>query len=106
MRAWRLHELGAPEDVLRLEDVDPPTPGPGQVRLEVDATGLNFFEDLLCRGQYQERPPLPLTPGAELCGRVVEVGDGVTVPVGTRVLGLAAWPYGGLAEQALAAMVF
>ena len=103
MRAWRLHELGAPADVLRLEDgVEPPTPGPGQVRLEMAATGLNFFEDLLCRGQYQEKPPLPLTPGAELCGRVAEVGEGVDLAVGARMIGMAAWPHGGLAEQALA----
>src|SRR5437016_8781108 len=102
MRAWRLHELGAPADVLRLEDgVEPPTPGPGQARLEMAATGLNFFEDLLCRGQYQEKPPLPLTPGAELCGRVVEVGEGVDLPLGARMIGMAAWPHGGLAEQAL-----
>lgn len=102
MRAWRLHELGAPADVLKLEDgVDVPVPGPGQVRLEMAATGLNFFEDLLCRGQYQEKPPLPLTPGAELCGRVVEVGEGVDLPVGARMIGMAAWPHGGLADQAL-----
>ena len=103
MRAWRLHELGAPADVLKLEDgVDVPAPGPGQVRLEMAATGLNFFEDLLCRGQYQEKPPLPLTPGAELCGRVAEVGEGVDLPVGARMIGMAAWPHGGLADQALA----
>jgi NADPH2:quinone reductase len=103
MRAWRLHELGAPADVLKLEDdVEPPRPGPGQVRLQMAATGLNFFEDLLCRGQYQEKPPLPLTPGAELCGRVVEVGEGVDLPVGARMIGMAAWPHGGLAEEAVA----
>ncbi|HEV7864142.1 MAG TPA: NADPH:quinone oxidoreductase family protein [Acidimicrobiia bacterium] len=102
MRAWRLHEHGAPADVLTLEDgVEPPTPGPGQVRLQMAATGLNFFEDLMCRGQYQEKPPLPLTPGAELCGRVVEVGEGVDLPIGVRMIGMAAWPHGGLAEQAL-----
>ena len=102
MRAWRLHELGAPADVLRLEDdVEPPTPGPGQVRLEMATTGLNFFEGLMCRGQYQEKPPLPLTPGAELCGRVVETGEGVDLPLGARMIGMAAWPHGGLAEQAL-----
>jgi NADPH2:quinone reductase len=102
MRAWRLHELGAPADVLKFEDgVDSPRPGPGQVRLEVACTGLNFFEDLLCRGRYQEKPALPLTPGAELCGRVVEVGEGVDLPVGARVIGMAAWPHGGLADEAL-----
>jgi NADPH2:quinone reductase len=97
-----MHEFGAPADVLTLEDgVEPPTPGPGQVRLEMAATGLNFFEDLMCRGRYQEKPPLPLTPGAELCGRVAEVGEGVDVPLGARMIGMAAWPHGGLAEQAL-----
>jgi len=109
MRAWRLHELGAPADVLNLEeDVEPPRPGPGQVRLEMAATGLNFFEDLMCRGQYQEKPPLPLTPGAELCGRVAELGEGVDLPLGARMIGMAAWPHGGLAEQALgiASMLF
>src|SRR5256714_14535647 len=101
MRAWRLHELGAPADVLRLEDgVEPPNPGPSQVRLEMAATGLNFFEDLLCRGLYQEKPPLPLTPGAELCGRVVEVGEGVDLPLGARMIGMAAWPHGGPADPA------
>ena len=102
MRAWRMYELGAPADVLTLEDgVEPPAPGPGQVRLEMAATGLNFFEDLLCRGLYQEKPPLPLTPGAELCGRVVEVGEGVDLPLGARMIGMAAWPHGGLADHAL-----
>ena len=100
MRAWRMYELGAPADVLTLEEgVEPPAPGPGQVRVEMAATGLNFFEDLLCRGLYQEKPPLPLTPGAELCGRVVEVGEGVDLPLGARMIGMAAWPHGGLAEH-------
>jgi len=97
-----MYELGAPADVLTLEDgVEPPAPGPGQVRVEMAATGLNFFEDLLCRGLYQEKPPLPLTPGAELCGRVVEVGEGVDLPLGARMIGMAAWPHGGLADHAL-----
>jgi NADPH:quinone reductase len=103
MRAWRLHELGAAVDVLKLEDgVETPKPGPGQVRLQMSATGLNFFENLLCRGQYQEKPPLPLTPGAELCGRIVEVGEGVDLPLGARMIGMAAWPHGGLADEAVA----
>jgi NADPH2:quinone reductase len=108
MRAWRLHELGDPAEVLRLEDVESPSPGPGQVRVAVAAAGLNFFDDLVCRGQYQDRPALPFTPGAEFVGRVLEAGEGVDVPAGARVVGMAAWPAGALAEEALgdARMIF
>ena len=74
MRAWRVHELGDPADVLRLDDVKEPAPGPGDVAVEIAACGLNFADLLLCRGQYQQRPALPFTPGLETSGRIVEVG--------------------------------
>jgi NADPH2:quinone reductase len=102
MRAWRVHELGDPAEVLRLEEVEPPRPGPGQLRVAVDAAALNFFDALQIRGLYQERAPLPFTPGGEICGRVVEAGEGVDAAVvGRRVIGMAAAPAGGLAEEAL-----
>jgi NADPH2:quinone reductase len=90
VKAWRVHELGEPIDVLRLEDVEPPTASEGQVLLDVEAVALNFPDVLLCRGQYQEKPPLPFTPGLELCGRDSD---------GRRWLGGAPLPHGGLAEQ-------
>ncbi|CAN5409369.1 NADPH:quinone oxidoreductase family protein [soil metagenome] len=102
MRAWRAHELGEPEDVLRLEDVDDPAPpGPGQVAVRVEACALNFPDVLLLRGQYQERPPLPITPGLEVAGPVEAVGEGVDprLAAGTRVLALPTAPQGGLAER-------
>lgn len=100
MRAWRAHELGPPEDVLRLEEIDDPTPGPGQVLVKVAACGLNFPDVLILNGQYQEKPPLPMTPGMEIGGTVEAVGEGVTAPaVGTRVLALPQMPNGGLAER-------
>jgi NADPH:quinone reductase len=102
MRAWRVHELGDPAEVLRLEDVESPSPGRGQVRVAVAAAGLNFFDDLVCRGLYQDHPALPFTPGAEFVGRILETGPGVDAPVGTRVVGMAASPAGSLAEEALA----
>ena len=102
MKAWRVHELGEPEDVLQLDEVDPPTPGPGQVRIEVAATALNFPDVLLCQGRYQERPELPFVPGLELSGVVVEAGEGTTIAVGQRVLAGPARPTGGLAQQCLA----
>jgi NADPH:quinone reductase len=100
MRAWRVHEHGAAWDVLRLDEVPVPEPGPGAVRVKVAAVGLNFPDLLLCTGQYQERPPLPFIPGLEVAGEVVAVGEGAEYAVGDRVLG-APMPAGGLAEQAV-----
>ncbi|GAB2662850.1 NADPH:quinone oxidoreductase family protein [Saccharopolyspora gloriosae] len=102
MKAWQLSENGEPQDVLRLDEVADPRPGEGQLVVRVLATPVNFPDVLLCRGQYQIKPPLPFTPGVELCGEVVEVGEGVTgFAPGDRVLGSAALPTGGFAELAL-----
>ena len=104
MRAWRVHEHGDPADVLRLEDVADPSPGPGQVVLDVAATGVNFADILVCQGTYQEHPPLPFTPGMEVAGVVREIGAGVTdITVGQRVVALPTLPHGGYAERAVAA---
>src|SRR5215211_6144978 len=92
MRAWQVHELGDPQEALKLEEVEDPEPGPGEVVVEVEAAALNFFDILLCRGEYQERPELPFTPGAEVAGRICEVG------VGQRVIA-APFPSGGYAER-------
>ncbi len=103
MRAWQVVQHGSPAEALRLNEVDVPAPGTGQVLLRVAATALSFPDLLLAAGQYQVRPPLPFTPGVEACGEVVAVGDGVDDSmVGTRVLGMLALPDGGLAEYALA----
>lgn len=90
MRAWRVHELGEPRDVLRLEDdVAPPEPGPGEIAIDVACCAMNFPDGLLCRGSYQERPPLPFTPGLEVSGRVAALGAGAEargLAVGQRVI--------------------
>jgi NADPH2:quinone reductase len=93
MRAWRVHELGDPSTVLRLEDVEQPTPGDGQVLVRVRAAALNFPDILMVQGKYQERPPLPFTPGVELCGEVVGTGQ--------RVIGGPSGGPGAFAEYAL-----
>src|SRR5680860_104395 len=104
MRAWRAHELGEPEAVLVLEDVDPPDPGPGEVAIDVRAAALNFPDVLMCRGEYQVKPPLPFTPGAEVAGVVTGVGDGVDPGlVNARVLAIPSAGRGAFAEQTLAA---
>jgi NADPH2:quinone reductase len=99
IRAWQVHELGDPKNVLALEEVKEPEPGPGEVVVEVEAAGMNFFDILLCRGEYQEHPPLPFTPGAEVSGTVVTASDDVDLAAGTRVLAAPALPKGGFAEK-------
>jgi NADPH2:quinone reductase len=93
MRAWRVHQLGNPSEVMSLDDVDQPTPGPGQVLVKVRAAALNFPDVLMAMGMYQEKPPLPFTPGVELCGEIVETGQ--------RVIGSPAGGPGAFAEYAL-----
>lgn len=103
MRCLRLYELGDPIDVLKIEERAIPEPLPGTVVIRVEASALNFPDILLCRGQYQEKPPLPFTPGMELAGVVHAVGDDVTTLVpGDRVLGAPTFAYGGLSEYTLA----
>jgi NADPH2:quinone reductase len=112
MKAWQVTELGEPEDVLRQLELPDPTPGKGQVLVRVRAVPANFPDALMCRGLYQVRPELPFTPGVELCGEVVALGEGVSesagLAVGDRVIGAPTLPYGGFAELALleAAMTF
>jgi NADPH2:quinone reductase len=85
MRAVRVHELTGP-GALRVDDVPDPTPGPGQVLVEVRASGVNFPDVLMSRGKYQFKPTLPFSPGGECSGIVRALGDGVThVAVGDRV---------------------
>jgi NADPH:quinone reductase len=103
MRAWQVRALGEPVESMEIADLPVPQPGPGQVLVEVAAAALNFPDVLLVRGQYQEKPPLPFTPGLELCGEIVRTGEGVPATrVGERVLGTVVLPRGSLAGYALA----
>jgi len=76
-RVVRFHEHGGPE-VLRIETVEQPAPGPGEVRIRVKALGLNRAEALLRAGTYIETPALPSGLGLEAAGVVEAVGAGVT----------------------------
>ncbi|MFD7699678.1 NADPH:quinone oxidoreductase family protein [Streptomyces caelestis] len=93
MQAWQVHELGEPGEVMRLAEAAPPAPGDGQVLLKVRAANVNFPDALMCRGQYQVRPPLPFTPGVEICGETED---------GRRVIANPVLPGGGFAEYAVA----
>ena len=84
-KAIRIHEHGGPE-VLRYEEVDPGKPGKGEVLLRHTAIGLNFIDTYFRTGLYPAPNGLPLTPGGEAAGVVVELGEGVTeLKVGDRV---------------------
>ena len=75
-RVVRFHEHGGPE-VLRIENVDVPGPGRGEIQIRVKALGLNRAEALLRAGSYIETPTLPSGLGLEAAGLIETVGDGV-----------------------------
>ena len=84
MKAIRIRENGGPE-VLRLETIEDPVPGPGELVVRVEAVGVNFIEIYQRKGIY--KAPLPLTPGEEGAGTVTAVGPGVAdVRIGDRVV--------------------
>jgi NADPH2:quinone reductase len=75
MKAIQIHQTGGPE-VLQLAELPIPEPGPGQVLIRVEATGVNFIEIYFRKGVYKSS--LPLVPGSEAAGTVEELGPGVT----------------------------
>ncbi len=100
VKALLCKEHGPPE-ALVLEEVDPPELSKGTVRIGVRAAGVNFPDTLIIQGKYQFQPPMPFSPGGEVAGVVLEVGEGVErFAVGDRVMGLTGW--NGFAEQVVA----
>jgi NADPH:quinone reductase len=105
VKAWQVTALGEPAEVMSRTEADSPGVLPGHLRVRVRATALNFPDALMARGLYQVRPELPFVPGVEVCADVVELGPGLVtgspISVGDRVVGTAAVPHGGLAEECL-----
>ncbi len=100
MKALLCRELG-PVDALEVGERESPRPGPGELKIAVRACGINFADMLVVQGLYQERPPLPFSPGMEVSGVVEALGEGVTAfRRGDRVAALCG--HGGLAEEVLA----
>lgn len=100
MRAVLCREFGPPES-LKVEEIAPPEPDEGQVAIAVHAAGVNFADTLIIEGKYQDKPPMPFSPGMEAAGVVSKVGPGVTgLKEGDRVTAMLG--YGGFAEEALA----
>lgn len=75
MRQIWITRAGGPE-VLQVRETDDPTPGPGQVRVRVEAAGVNFADLMGRMGTYPDAPPLPFVPGYEVAGRIDAVGEG------------------------------
>ncbi|MCW2348991.1 zinc-dependent alcohol dehydrogenase family protein [Sphingobium sp. B12D2B] len=100
----RVHELGPP-DVLRFDEIAVGAPGPDEVRIRVEAIGLNRSEAMFRAGRYPTKPTLPTLIGYEACGVIEDLGDGVSgFAVGDRVCALPMYPlgqYGVWAEQAI-----
>ncbi|MGY1740657.1 MULTISPECIES: zinc-binding dehydrogenase [unclassified Blastococcus] len=108
MRAIRLHEFGGP-DRLVLDELPDLTPGPGQVRIAVEAAGVHLVDTTLRRGDpgpvTLPLPELPTVPGREVAGVVDDLGDGVDPGwLGRRVVAHLGPVPGGYAEQAVTAV--
>ncbi len=84
-------------DVLEVRDVPRPEPGHGQVRIAVEAAGVNFADVMMRRGLYPDAPKLPAVAGYEVAGTVDAVGAGVNRDLtGARVVGMCR--FGGYSE--------
>ncbi|MDI1465708.1 zinc-binding dehydrogenase [Catellatospora sp. KI3] len=105
MRAIRQYEFG-PAENLRFEQVPDPTPGQGQVVVQVEAAGVHLIDTTVRRGGATPfpLPALPMTPGREVAGRVVATGPGADPGwLGRRVVVHLGLTSGGYAERAVAA---
>ena len=100
MKAIVCKEFGPPEELV-LEEIDDPTPGAGELVIEVRASTVTFPDALMIEDKYQFKAPLPFVPGGEVAGVVSELGEGVSqFKVGERVVG-STMLVGGFAEKVL-----
>jgi len=100
MKAIRVYEFGNPE-VMKIEEVDDPKPGPGNVVVKVYAAGVNPVDTYIRSGLYAVKPPLPYTPGMDGAGVIESVGEGIRgFGVGDRVY-IAGTVSGSYAEKTL-----
>ena len=100
MRALVCHTLSDDFSGVEVREVAVPEPGPGQVRIKVRATSINFPDLLLCQGKYQLKLEPPFTPGMDIAGIIDALGDGVDqFSLGDEVCGGAR--FGGFADYAI-----
>ncbi|MDX1498229.1 MAG: NADPH:quinone oxidoreductase family protein [Salinisphaeraceae bacterium] len=97
MKALLCKAFGPP-DTLVVEDIESPALGPTAVRVAVHACGVNFPDTLIIEGKYQFRAEPPFSPGGEVAGEIMEVGEKVKhLQKGDRIMLVT--PYGGYAEE-------
>jgi NADPH2:quinone reductase len=102
MRAWQVHEYGAPTDVLRLDTVAVPEPDAGEIRVAVQAVPLNLNDlERITGGNMMVRPEFPYPPGMEVFGIVDACGAGAEDSLGRRVAATTKGAHGGYAEYAI-----
>jgi NADPH:quinone reductase-like Zn-dependent oxidoreductase len=104
MRAVVITKHGGP-GVLQVQERPDPTLGPGQVRIDVAAAGINFADVMARLGFYPDAPKTPCVVGYEVAGTILELGEGASSPerplsVGQRVF--ASTQFGGYASQVVA----
>lgn len=99
MRAVQARAHGDPS-VLSVAEVPRPVPGPDEVAIDVERSGVNFVDVERRRGRYPDPPAPPYVPGIEVSGRIDAVGDGVDRRPGERVAAIL--DGGGYAEHATA----
>lgn len=99
MKAYICREFG-PIESHKVEEVEDPKAGPGQIIVDVKAAGIAFPDVLIVQGLYQFKPPFPFTPGGEIAGIISSIGEGVTKwKEGDRIIGTTG--FAGLAEKAV-----
>ncbi len=97
MNALICSHFGLPE-TLEVGELPDPQPSSGQVLIEVEACGVNFPDVLLIQNKYQFKPELPFSPGGEVAGKIIGIGENVEkFKIGDPVLALCGW--GGFAEK-------
>ncbi|KAB1194738.1 zinc-binding dehydrogenase [Haloferax sp. MBLA0076] len=87
MKSIVVTEYGS-SDTLEVRETEMPDPGPGEVRLAVEAVGINFADIMQRRGHYRDGPTPTYTPGMEAAGTIDAVGEGVDRDVGERVVAM------------------
>jgi len=91
-------EAWGPPSSLQLRDLPSPVPGPKQVLVRTRVAAVNFPDALIITGKYQAKPAFPFSPGGELSGEIIAVGDEVKrLAIGDKVVGVTA--FGAYAQE-------
>jgi NADPH2:quinone reductase len=103
MKAWRTHEYDEPKKALKLDTVDIPEPGPGEVLIKNQGIPLNLNDlERIRGGNMMAEPQRPYSPGMEVMGVVDKCGPGAEAWAGKRVVAITKGAHGGFAEYTIA----